>query len=79
MVYLILFVVSVALGLLFALRTKAIIYEKALLATTWTFLSVYVSCMLTTYIIQDQYQIYPIAIGQAVGAYVVMKCKYLKH
>jgi hypothetical protein len=76
MLYALMFLVSVLLGLLFALRTQAIINDRPIFATTWTFSSVFVSSLLTNYIIQDQYQIFPIALGQGIGTLIVMKIQY---
>jgi hypothetical protein len=76
MEYIIIFAVSVLLGLLFALRTQAIIHERPYFATSWTFLSVFISCLLTTYIIHDLYVIMPVSLGQACGTLIVMKSHF---
>jgi hypothetical protein len=78
MSYFIMFLVSVLLGLLFALRTRSIVSERPYFAASWTFLSVFLSCLITTYILSDVYQIFPISLGQAVGTFIVMKFQFFR-
>jgi len=76
--YLAMFVASVVLGLLFALRTKAIVLDKKYLASVWTFWSIFASSLMTVFVIQDAYQILPMALGQALGTWIVMKYQFFK-